>query len=121
MLALDIGSDITQNLVQDVVREGICFMLIPRLRGIPVFCDEQIGFFSNDTVIFSYKNNLSRPMSRVTKLVFDILISFLLLVALFAPMLLIAFLVSWMVDPQCLNKSAWVLEAAPSGAISSVR
>lgn len=77
----------TSAITQSLLRQRIPFAVMPQLGGLPVLGLEQTNFFSHDTVMFSFNNSLARPMSRVTKLLFDIAGAFVLLTAT-APVLL---------------------------------
>jgi len=93
VLALDFGSKSSIQIIKDVVRERIPFSVISQVPSTPVFGFEQIGFFSHDAIMFSYRDNLAQPLAGSTKMAFDIIISSVLLILLVAPMAVIALLV----------------------------
>ncbi len=83
-LALSIhrGSTIEPRLIQSILRVGLPFAVLPPVDVLPVVGCERIPFFSHDTLMLSYRNNLAQPMARLVKTVFDLLIATLLLAAL---------------------------------------
>ena len=88
VLALDTNDPGARALTESLVRERVPFAAMPRLGGLPVLGFEQTCFFSHDTVMFTYRNNLAQPIARVTKMVFDLgVAAFLLILA--APVLLV--------------------------------
>ncbi len=87
VLSLDTSDPGARTLTQSLVRERVPFAAMPRLDGLPVLGFEQTSFFSHDTIMFSYRNNLARPVSRAAKLVFDLCVASALLLAA-APVLL---------------------------------
>ena len=86
VLALDANDAGARALTESLVRERVPFAAMPRFDGLPVLGFEQTCFFSHDTVMFSYRNNLAQPVARLTKLVFDLCAAAGLLVLL-APVL----------------------------------
>ena len=88
VLSLDTCDPAARALTESLVRERVPFAAMPRLDGLPVLGFEQTSFFSHDTIMFTYRNNLARPVSRAAKLAFDLCAaSFLLLAA--APILIV--------------------------------
>ena len=87
VLALEADDPGARELIHSLVRERVPFAAMPQLGGLPVHGFEQTSFFSHDTIMFSYRNNLARPVSRSTKIVFDVCAAAFLLV-LIAPALL---------------------------------
>jgi Undecaprenyl-phosphate galactose phosphotransferase WbaP len=88
VLSINVTSDTSEIVLQDVLRERVAFSLIPQLQGVPVFGFDKLAFFSHDTIMLSYRNNLSQPLSRIRKTVFDFILSAILL-ALAAPVMAI--------------------------------
>jgi undecaprenyl-phosphate galactose phosphotransferase len=86
VLALDTNDPGARELTESLVRERVPFAAMPEFGGLPVLGFEQTCFFSHDTVMFSYRNNLAQPVARLTKVVFDICAAFCMLVVL-APLL----------------------------------
>ncbi len=93
VLALDSNDGSMRELTELLVRERVPFAAMPRLGGLPVLGFEQTSFFSHDTVMFSYRNNLARPIARITKLVFDLVAAVAMLIVLSPLLLAIAILV----------------------------
>ena len=87
VLALDTNDASARALTESLVRARVPFAAMPRLEGLPVLGFEQTAFFSHDTVMFSYRNNLAQPVARVTKVLFDISVAAILLI-LATPVLL---------------------------------
>ncbi len=87
VLAIDTNNASARALTESLVRARVPFAAMPRLEGLPVLGFEQTAFFSHDTVMFSYRNNLAQPVARVSKLVFDVGVA-ALLVVMAAPVLL---------------------------------
>ncbi len=90
VLALDDNGAQSREITESLVRERVPFAAMPSLCGLPVLGFEQTCFFSYDTVMFSYRNNLERPVARITKLVFDIVAATGLLIVLLPVLLAIA-------------------------------
>lgn len=93
VLALDTTEFDARALTESLVRARVPFAAMPRLEGLPVLGFEQTSFFSHDTVMFSYRNNLAQPLSRFTKIVFDLCVAAVLLILAAPLLLLIAFFV----------------------------
>ena len=87
VLALDTNDGSARVLTEALVRARVPFSTMPRLDGLPVLGFGQTSFFSHDTVMFSYRNNLAKPGARAAKIVFDLSASSLLLL-LAVPVLL---------------------------------
>ena len=64
--------------------QDVC--VIPAMRGIPLYGTDISWFFSHEVALLRIRNNLSRWPARLTKRVFDLLASSLLLVLL-APLM----------------------------------
>lgn len=93
VLSINMTSTTSERLLKDVLRERVAFSLIPQLQGLPVFGFDKLAFFSHDTIMLSFRNNLSQPLSRIRKAAFDFILS-AFLIALLAPvMAIIALLV----------------------------
>ncbi len=88
VLALDTNEGGARILTESLVRARVPFSTMPRLDGLPVLGFGQTCFFSHDTVMFSYRNNLAKPGARAAKIVFDLVTASLLLL-LSAPFLLV--------------------------------
>ena len=81
VLSLDTCDPTARALTESLVRERVPFAAMPRLDGLPVLGFEQTSFFSHDTIMFTYRNNLARPVSRAAKIAFDLCAASLLLLA----------------------------------------
>lgn len=68
--------------------QDIC--VIPALRGIPLYGTDISWFFSHEVALLRVRNNLKRWPARLTKRIFDLLASILLLVLLSPLMALLA-------------------------------
>jgi UDP-galactose-lipid carrier transferase len=90
VLALDTNEQAARSLTDLMLRARVPFAAMPRLEGLPVLCFEQTSFFSHDTVMFVYRNNMARPLVRLLKITFDLFAAIALLVVLGPLMLLIA-------------------------------
>ena len=93
VLAIDLGTAEGHRIVQSVVREQVPYAVVPQLGGLPVAGAEQVSFFSHDTMLLVYRNNLAKPLARTTKMVFDIVVAGLALLVLMPLLLVIAALV----------------------------
>ncbi len=71
VLSCDAANAPGRATIEALVRERVPFAIMPPLDGLPVLGFDQTRFFSHDTVMFSYRNNLAQPMSRATKIAFD--------------------------------------------------
>ncbi len=65
VLSINVTSNTSEQVLKDVQRERVAFSLIPQLQGVPVFGFDKLAFFSHDTIMLSYRNNLSQPLSRI--------------------------------------------------------
>ncbi len=88
VLAYDASAAPGRRMTEALVRDRIPFAVMPQLEGLPAIGFEQTRFFSHDTVLVSYRNNLGRPMLRFFKIMFDLLLAVGGLIVL-APLLLI--------------------------------
>jgi undecaprenyl-phosphate galactose phosphotransferase len=93
VLALDARDQDSRSLTESLVRERVPFAAMPRLDGLPVLGFEPTCFFSHDTMLFSYRNNLAQPVSRISKMVFDVCAAMAMLIVLAPLLLCIAILV----------------------------
>ena len=88
VLSLDLADPAAATLTESLVRARVPFAAMPRLGALPVLGVERTSFFSHDTVMLQYRNNLARPLARALKMAFDLAAaSILLLLAL--PVLLV--------------------------------
>lgn len=88
ILSCDMGEELDDTIMQSIVRARIPFSVIPRPSALPIFGYLRIPFFSHDTVMVSYRDNLARPASRAVKLAFDAIASAVAIFA-FSPIFLI--------------------------------
>ena len=89
ILACDFRIDIDYAVMQAVVRQRVPFSLLPQPMELPVVGCTRIPFFSHDTVMLAYRDNLAQVGPRGIKLTFDLLVSVLVLL-LCLPVFLIA-------------------------------
>jgi Undecaprenyl-phosphate galactose phosphotransferase WbaP len=68
-----------RQLIECALRERVPFALMPPYV-FPAFPFEPRSFFSHDIVLLSFRHGLSRPVARVTKVAFDLLIAVFLLI-----------------------------------------
>lgn len=87
VLSLDLTDPAATVLTESLVRARVPFAAMPRLGGLPVLGLERTAFFSHDTVMLQYRNNLARPVARALKIAFDLAAATILLL-LALPMLL---------------------------------
>lgn len=93
ILAPGVGEWPDRSIIDALVCEAVPFALVPPTDGLPVTDCTPTYFFSHDTVMLSYRNNLMQPVARAMKIAFDLAIAGLLLLALSPAMLAIALLV----------------------------
>jgi len=93
VLSSNVSLNTGERVLKDVVRERVPFSLIPQLQGVPVFGFDKLAFFSQDTIMLSYQNNLSQPLSRAGKIAFDVTLSLLFVTLSVIPMAIIALLI----------------------------
>lgn len=93
IVAFDGRNSLSRETIESLVRERVPFAMAPCLDGLPALGFDQTQFFSHDTVLFSYRNNLAQPLARVTKLVFDYCAALAGLIVLAPVLLVIAALV----------------------------
>lgn len=90
VLSFDPENWFARTSVESLVRERVPFAMVPHLSGLPVLGFQQTQFFSHDTVMFTFRNNLAQPPARVLKLVFDYIAACMALVVLTPVLLAIA-------------------------------
>jgi undecaprenyl-phosphate galactose phosphotransferase len=88
VLAVDAGDRPVPGLAASLVRERIPFAVMAQPDGLPVAGCRSTWFARQDTVLQSYRNNLDKPMARITKIIFDLAASCAALLVL-APLLII--------------------------------
>ena len=89
ILSCDFRADVDYAVMQSVVRQRVPFSLLPQPMELPVIGCTRIPFFSHDTVMLAYRDNLAQVGPRSVKLAFDLaMASFILLVC--SPMFLVA-------------------------------
>jgi UDP-galactose-lipid carrier transferase len=72
-----------RDIVAALSRGRVAFAIVPQLQGAPVWGCDQVSFFSHDTVLLRYRNNLRQPLARAVKIIFDLSVaSFVLLLCL---------------------------------------
>ena len=74
--------------ISALARARITFALVPTFAGLPVLGFTPQHFFTHDVLMLVCQANLTRPLSRLVKRVFDQLVALLLLLVL-APLLLL--------------------------------
>ena len=84
----------SSGLTESLVRDRIPFAVVPPLSGLPVRGFEQTSFLNQDTVLFTFGNNLAEPVARTVKLVFDVLAALAMLLVLLPVLAVIAALVA---------------------------
>ena len=89
ILSCDFRTDVDYAVIQSVVRQRVSFSLLPQPMELPVVGCTRIPFFSHDTVMLAYRDNLAQMGPRGVKLVFDLLVSVVAL-ATCSPMFLVA-------------------------------
>ena len=87
VLAVDHDNRPAVGTIEALGREGVSFAVVPPDDGLPVLDCVRTYFFSHDTVLLTYRNNLMRPIMRQVKIAFDLSAAFLLVLFL-APVLL---------------------------------
>jgi undecaprenyl-phosphate galactose phosphotransferase len=82
-----------RDFVESLVREHIPFAMMPQSDGLPVFGFQWNYFFSHDTMLVTYRNNLAKPLQRIAKIAFDLSVATLALIVLAPLLLMVALLV----------------------------
>ena len=72
LICRESGPPLARDTMESLVRERVPFAVMPQLDGLPTRGYEETQFFSHDTVLISYRNNLAQPLSRFVKMVFDV-------------------------------------------------
>ena len=88
IVSFDVNDELNSTIVQAIVRARIPFSVLPQSFGVPVSGCSRVSFFSHDTVMVSYRDNLACPVLRTFKLAFDATLSAAALSAL-SPIFLI--------------------------------
>ena len=89
ILSCDFRTDVDYAVMQSVVRQRIPFSLLPQPMELPVVGCTRVPFFSHDTVMLAYRDNLAQVVPRGVKLALDIVVSTVALTAC-SPMFLVA-------------------------------
>ena len=90
ILAMDPEDRPDRAMIESLVRARVPFAVMPRMDGLPVMGCEQTAFFSHDTVMLTYRNNLAKPVARMAKVAFDVALASAALLILSPLFLLIA-------------------------------
>jgi undecaprenyl-phosphate galactose phosphotransferase len=81
------------SLVNNLQHKAQSILFIPDLFGISVLSTNLQHFFQEQAIGLEVKNNLAQPANIAIKKVFDLVVSFLLLLILSVPMIIIALLI----------------------------
>ncbi len=81
------------RIAEDLSRGRIPFALVPIVNGLPVSALSSHYFLTHDVVLLVHSNNLTRPVSRFVKTLFDQVVAFVLLLVLSPLFLALAFLI----------------------------
>ncbi len=93
VVSLDLCDPAATALTESLVRARVPFAAMPRLGALPVLGFERTAFFSHDTIMLRYRNNLARPLARAVKVAFDLAAATVLLVLALPVLLTLAALV----------------------------
>ncbi len=93
LICRECGPPLARETIESLVRERIPFAVVPQLDGLPVLGHEHTQFFSHDTVLISYRNNLAQPLPRLIKMAFDIIAAAVGVILALPVLLIIAALV----------------------------
>lgn len=75
--------DLRDKWIRKLTAKGIRnISIIPSMRGVPLYGTDISHFFSHEVMMLRLNNNLARKSSRGIKRVFDVVVSFMLLVFL---------------------------------------
>ena len=92
-VSLDLAAPTEADIVQSILRAGVPFFVLPQISVLPVVGCERIPFFSHDTILLSYRNNLAQPGARTVKALFDFGVAGLLMLLLSPVFLILIFLI----------------------------
>jgi len=81
------------SLINKLQHKAQNIILIPDLFGMAVLGTDLQHFFQEQTIGLEVKNNLARPTNILIKKIFDLIVSFALLIILSIPLLIIALLI----------------------------
>jgi Undecaprenyl-phosphate galactose phosphotransferase WbaP len=79
-LLIVVDSDRQRHVIECALRERIPFTLATPPYAFPAFPCRPTSFFSHDTTLLSFQDNLSRPVARATKTFIDVTVASVLLV-----------------------------------------
>jgi undecaprenyl-phosphate galactose phosphotransferase len=94
VLAVDENDRPVPGLAASLVRERVPFAIMPQPDGLPVAGCRSTPLSQQDTVLHSYRNNLDKPVARISKVIFDVVVSCAALLVLAPLLVIIAALVS---------------------------
>ncbi|MBB3174642.1 undecaprenyl-phosphate galactose phosphotransferase [Endobacter medicaginis] len=72
VIGVAFGAPASRDLLRCVTRTGVPFTVIPQDSDLPVLGCSQMAFFSHDTLVLNYRNNLERPLLRGIKIALDL-------------------------------------------------
>lgn len=83
VVALDSGDfwEVTKLMYQSGLQDS-SLNIVPPIRGLPLIGMEMMHFFKQDILMMRVQNNLARPIPKIVKRTFDIVVSSLLLIVL---------------------------------------
>ncbi len=93
ILCCDLDTDVDYAVMQSVVRARIPFSVLPQSAALPVLGCSITPFFSHDTVMLSYRDNLAQSGPRMIKVGFDLALSAAILAVLLPVFLILAILI----------------------------
>jgi undecaprenyl-phosphate galactose phosphotransferase len=94
VLAFDADHRPQPGLVASLVRERVPFAVMPAAEGLPVTGYRETRLATQEAVLQSFRNNLDKPVARLSKIVFDLVAASLALVILAPVLVMIAASVS---------------------------
>lgn len=92
-VSLDLAAPAEAAIIQSILRAGVPFFVLPQISVLPVVGCEHIPFFSHDTILLSYRNNLAQPGARTVKALFDLGVAGLLMILLSPVFLILVLLI----------------------------
>jgi Undecaprenyl-phosphate galactose phosphotransferase WbaP len=72
LVVVDANGELQRQVIESALRERVPFTVVPPPHAFPAFGCDSTRVFSHDTLLLSFQDGLSRPMSRFIKAAIDI-------------------------------------------------
>jgi len=95
LIAMAAQGDLHGRVIEAALHERVPFAILPQPGVFPAFAYEATHFFGHNAIFLSFRDGLSDPLARTSKLMLDVTVATLLLL-LTAPLFLFIVALSWL-------------------------